>query len=63
MHGSPWTCDTHVPLMCLDRRWISPGRRGEDAEPVDIAPAPARLLETGPPGGCEGRVLTEILKR
>src|SRR5882672_220439 len=63
MHGSPWTYDTHVPLMFLGKRWVAPGKYGQDAEPVDIAPTLAHLLEVGLPSGSDGRVLTEILHR
>jgi hypothetical protein len=49
--------------MFLGRAWIAPGKFGQDAEPVDIAPTLAHLLDVGLPSGCEGRELTEILRR
>jgi hypothetical protein len=49
--------------MFLGKRWISPGKFGEDADPVDIAPTLAHLLDVGLLSGCEGRVLTENLRR
>jgi len=63
MHGSPWTYDTHVPLMFSGNSWIVPGKYGQEAQPLDIAPTLAHLLNVGLPSGCEGRVLMEILKR
>jgi arylsulfatase A-like enzyme len=60
-HGSPYAYDTNVPLMLMGARWIRPGPSASYAEVVDLAPTLAVLLETRPPSGSEGRVLTEIL--
>jgi len=60
-HGSPYAYDTNVPLMLMGARWIRPGLSASYAEVVDLAPTLAVLLETRPPSGSEGRVLTEIL--
>ncbi|HET6836613.1 MAG TPA: alkaline phosphatase family protein [Gemmatimonadales bacterium] len=59
-HGSPWTYDTHVPLL-----WFGPGiAPGVHQDPVsvgDIAPTLSALLGLDPPGGSQGRVLREML--
>lgn len=60
-HGSPYAYDTNVPLMLYGAPWIRAGSYGGYAEVVDLAPTLAVLLETRPPSGSEGRVLTEIL--
>ena len=60
-HGSPYPYDTNVPLMLYGTPWIKPGTYGGYAEVVDLAPTLAFLLETRPPSGSEGRVLTEAL--
>ena len=60
-HGAPYAYDTNVPLMFLGSRWVKPGKYG-DAEVVDLGRTLAFLLNVRPPNGCEGRVLTEILR-
>jgi hypothetical protein len=60
-HGSPYAYDTNVPLMLYGAPWIHQGSYGGYAEVVDLAPTLAVLLETRPPSGSEGRVLTEVL--
>jgi len=60
-HGSPYAYDTNVPLMLYGGPWIRAGSYAGYAEVVDLAPTLAALLETQPPSGSEGRVLTEIL--
>jgi len=61
--GLPLSADlrAHIPLMLYGAPWIRPGSYGSYAEVVDLAPTLAFLLETRPPSGSEGRVLTEIL--
>jgi hypothetical protein len=61
-HGSPWEYDTRVPVVFLGEPWIKSGRYAGPAEPTDIAPTLAELLRIPAPSGCEGRVLTDILK-
>jgi hypothetical protein len=61
-HGSPWEYDTRVPVVFLGDAWVKEGRSAKAAEPTDIAPTLAEILRIPPPSGCEGRVLTEILK-
>jgi hypothetical protein len=63
MHGAPWGYDARVPLAFVGTRWIETGRQGGEAGPVDIAATLAHLLDIPAPTGCEGRVLTEILKK
>ena len=53
MHRAPWNYDTPVPLLFLGRRWVEPGKFGQNADSADLAL----------PSGSEGRVLTEILKK
>jgi len=60
-HGAPYAYDTNVPLMLLGASWVKPGKYG-DAEVVDLGRTLAFLLNVRPPNGCEGRVLTEILR-
>ena len=60
-HGTPYAYDTNVPLMFLGSKWVKPGKYGE-AEVVDLGRTLAFLLNARPPNGCEGRVLTEVLR-
>lgn len=60
-HGAPYAYDTNVPLMFLGGKWVRVGKYG-DAEVVDLGRTLAFLLNVRPPNGCEGRVLTEILR-
>ncbi len=60
-HGAPYAYDTNVPIMFLGSKWVKPGKYG-DAEVVDLGRTLAFLLNVRPPNGCEGRVLTEILR-
>jgi hypothetical protein len=59
-HGSPWTYDTHVPLL-----WFGPGVvQGTYQAPAavaDIAPTLWALLGINAPAGAQGRVLQEML--
>ena len=60
-HGSPWAYDTNVPLAMYGPAWIAPGKYG-DSETVDLARTVAHILNVRPPNGCEGSVLTEMLR-
>lgn len=62
-HGAPYSYDTNVPLMMGGAKWIKPGRYGEYAEVVDIAPTLAQILNVRVPSASEGRVLTQALIR
>jgi predicted AlkP superfamily pyrophosphatase or phosphodiesterase len=59
-HGSPWTYDTHVPLLWLGPG-IAPGVYQEPAAVADLAPTLSALLGIPSPGGAQGRVLREML--
>ena len=61
-HGTPYAYDTNVPLLISGPAWIKPGRYGQYAEVVDIAPTLSQLLQVRPPAGAEGRVLLEALR-
>jgi hypothetical protein len=61
-HGSPFSYDTHVPMIFLGPG-ISPGRYNGTVAPNDIAPTLATLLGVETPSCSEGRVLAEMLVR
>ena len=61
-HGTPYSYDTNVPLMIQGSKWIKPGRYGQYAETVDIAPTLAQILNVRVPSGSEGKVLTQVLQ-
>jgi predicted AlkP superfamily pyrophosphatase or phosphodiesterase len=60
-HGTPFSYDTHVPVIFLGRG-IRPGRYDENARIADIAPTLAALLGVNTPSGSVGRVLPVIVK-
>jgi hypothetical protein len=60
-HGTPYSYDTNVPLLLQGGRWIRPGRYGEYAETVDIAPTLAYVLNVRSPSAAEGKVLGRAL--
>jgi arylsulfatase A-like enzyme len=60
-HGSPYSYDTHVPLIFLGASF-KPGRYKETATPADIAPTLAHVLAVQAPSNSVGRVLREGLK-
>jgi len=59
-HGSPYSYDTHVPLIIMGRGF-APGRYTQAAAPTDIAPTLAHVLGVEAPGCSVGRVLAEAL--
>lgn len=61
-HGSPYSYDTHVPMIIMGAG-ITPGRYFEAATPADIAPTLSVLLRITPPSNVTGRVLIEALKK
>ncbi len=61
-HGTPYSYDTNVPLMISGSKWIKPGRYGQYAETVDIAPTLAQILNVRVPSASEGKVLTQALQ-
>jgi hypothetical protein len=61
-HGTPFSYDTHVPMILLGRG-IRPGRYDENVRTADIAPTLAALLGVNTPSGSVGRVLPVIERR
>lgn len=59
-HGSPWTYDTHVPLIFTGSN-IVPQTVARRVETVDVAPTIASLLGTKPPSGAVGVPLPEAM--
>jgi predicted AlkP superfamily pyrophosphatase or phosphodiesterase len=59
-HGSPYSYDTHVPLIIMGRDFAA-GRYTQAATPADIAPTLANLLSVQVPSCSVGRVLSEGL--
>lgn len=59
-HGSPYSYDTHVPLI-LFGAGIRPGRYTAECSPSDVAPTVAALLGVEPPPHTVGRILGEAL--
>jgi len=62
-HGSPWSYDTHVPLVLMGKDWIKPGEYGQPVEIVDLAPTLSTILGIRFPSGAEGHVLHDILQQ
>ena len=60
LHGSPWSYDTHVPIL-LAGPGIRPGTYGRPVAPRDIAPTLSVLLGIAPPSASTGEVLREAL--
>ena len=60
-HGSPYSYDTHVPLIVMGETVVR-GRYAQAATPADIAPTLAALLRVQAPSNATGRVLIEALK-
>ncbi len=58
-HGSPWTYDTHVPLIFMGPG-VAPARILRRVETIDAAPTIAAYLGTKPPSGAFGRPLEEV---
>ena len=61
-HGSPYSYDTHVPMIIMGSG-LNPGLYFEVASPADIAPTIAALLGIQAPSNVTGRVLLEALRR
>lgn len=59
-HGSPYSYDTHVPLIIMGRGFAA-GRYPQTAAPTDIAPTLAHALGIEAPSCSVGRVLAEAL--
>ncbi len=61
-HGSPWTYDTHVPVL-FHGRGIARGEVVRPTSITDIVPTLAMLLGTALPDACTGAPLPEVLAR
>jgi len=59
-HGSPYSYDTHVPLIIMGRDFAK-GNYDQAATPADIAPTLAGVLGLQAPSCSIGRVLSEAL--
>ena len=59
-HGSPYSYDTHVPLILSGAR-LAPGRIDERVSTSDLAPTLAALAGVPPPAGLDGRDLSALL--
>lgn len=59
-HGSPFSYDTHVPLIFMGRG-IKAGMYNDAATPADIAPTLSTLLGVQSPSNSVGRILNEGL--
>ena len=59
-HGSPYSYDTHVPLIIMGRDFAK-GSYTQAATPADIAQTLASLLKVQAPSCSVGRVLSEAL--
>lgn len=61
-HGTPYSYDTHVPVIFWGPRdLVRPGQYHDNAAVHDIAPTLATQLGIAQPSGVTGRVLSEIL--
>lgn len=59
-HGSPWTYDSHVPIL-IAGPGIEPARVSRRVETIDVAPTIAAYLGAKPPSGALGLPLLEAL--
>jgi predicted AlkP superfamily pyrophosphatase or phosphodiesterase len=60
-HGTPYSYDTHVPLMLMGPG-IKSDRYLQPANPTDIAPTLAALLRVQAPSNSVGRILGEAMQ-
>jgi hypothetical protein len=60
-HGSPFTYDTHVPVIFMGQGRVRPGQYYGAIGVQDIAPTLAQILGTAAPTGSVGRILGEML--
>jgi arylsulfatase A-like enzyme len=60
-HGSPYSYDTHVPLLWYGAR-IPRGTTHAPVSITDIAPTVAALLRIMEPNGCTGTVIEALFK-
>jgi predicted AlkP superfamily pyrophosphatase or phosphodiesterase len=60
MHGSPWSYDTHVPVIFAGHD-IEPAQVDRLVQPADVAPTLSAFLGLVHPAGAQGSVLPEAL--
>ena len=60
-HGSPFSYDTHVPVIFLGPGRVKAGQYHGEAGIQDIGPTLAQILGIAAPTGSMGRVLGEVL--
>ena len=61
MHGSPWSYDTHIPLLLYGPPFIKQTASTEAVTQQDVVPTLAALIGTAPPNSATGRVLQSVL--
>ncbi|MHC4615814.1 MAG: hypothetical protein ACYTAU_19875 [Planctomycetota bacterium] len=61
MHGSPWSYDTHVPVIFAGPG-IPAAKIFRPVQPADVAPTLAALLGMSPPASAQGTVLPEVFR-
>jgi len=61
MHGSPWSYDTHVPMIFVSSQ-ITSQIVYRPVQPADLAPTLAALLGMSPPASAQGTVLPEVFE-
>jgi len=60
-HGTPWTYDTHVPIMFYG--WgVKPGSSVRKIHITDIAPTVSMLMNMRLPNGATGQPIVEVFK-
>ena len=62
MHGSPWTYDTHVPVIFAGAG-IPAGMIYREVQPADVAPTLSALLGMSAPASAQGTVLKEVFEK
>ena len=60
-HGSPWTYDTHVPMLFFGSG-IKQGSTVRHHDITDIAPTISTLLNIKLPSGCSGQPIEELFE-
>ena len=61
MHGSPWSYDTHVPIIFAGQG-IQPAQIDRLVHPIDVAPTLSAILNISAPAAAEGSVLEEVIQ-
>jgi predicted AlkP superfamily pyrophosphatase or phosphodiesterase len=61
MHGSPWSYDTHVPIIFMGPG-IEAKRIHRRVHPVDVSSTKAAILKITPPGSAQGTPLEEAFQ-